>query len=78
MRIPIRRRAALLATFAALALSAVLLASLCVSAAPDLPTVTKALPSPEEVVRVDRERRAPEYVDGEIIVKLKPKLIVAG
>lgn len=78
MRIPIRRRAALLATFAALALSAVLLASLCVSAAPDLPTVTKALPSPEEVVRVDRERRAPEYVDGEIIVKLKPKSIVAG
>ncbi len=74
MRIPIRRRAALLATFAALALSAILLASFCVSAAPHLPTVTKALPGPEDVVRVDRERRTPEYVDGEIIVKLRPVL----
>jgi len=78
LRIPIRRRAALLATFAALALSAILLASFCVSAAPDLPTVTKALPSPENVVRVDRERRMPEHVDGEIIVRLKQKFIVAG
>jgi len=74
LRIPIRRRAALLATFAALALSAILLASFCVSAAPHLPTVTKALPGPEDVVRVDRERRTPEYVDGEIIVKLRPVL----
>ena len=78
MRIPVRRRAALPAIFAALAMSAILLASFCVGAAPDLPTVAKALPGPEDVVRVDRERRAPEYVDGEIIVKLRPVLRLAS
>jgi len=78
LRILIRRRAALIVVLGALALSAILLAGFYVSAAPDLPPITRAMPGPDEVVRVDRERRAPEYVEGEIIVKLRPTLRMAS
>ena len=44
---------------------------LCAGAAPDH-RLSLRLCRAEDVVRVDRERRTPEYVDGEIIVKLRP------
>ena len=78
MRIPIRRRAALIVALAAFAVTAIMLASCWASAAPNLPYIAKTSPGSEEVVRVDRERRTPEYVDGEIIVKLRPVFMMAG
>jgi hypothetical protein len=52
----------------------VVLIALGVSAAPNLPSISRAPVGSEEFMPVSRGYGEPEYVDDEIIVKLKPMI----
>lgn len=63
---------------AIVAIIAVMLAGFAASAAPNLPAIPKTPMGSEEFVPVSRGYREPEYIDGEIIVQLKPMLTVSS
>jgi|CZCA01.1.fsa_nt_gi subtilisin family serine protease/PKD repeat protein len=67
-RLSIWRRGAIIGAIA------VVLVALGVSAAPNLPSVSRAPMDSEEFLPVSRGYGEPEYVDDEIIVKLKPMI----
>lgn len=62
---------------AVIAVIAVLLVAFGVSAKPNLPSISRVEMGSEEFMPVNRGHREPEYVDGQIIVKLKPMLTIS-